>query len=261
MIIHTAEQAISRLPHIQPDSDFPPGQIVHMIVAGGASQTLYNISTGVHQRAIEFLCQETHRMPNYPISGGIIHEDSKGRPYFAKGDKAFPANQYENEFLGMLAAAGTHFDSTTIVTARGTEGTLGDMVQKAMSDYKESEQEPSWSLMLFSIFPGVKADWRNEQGELWNVEKILERACLRAFGAGSCLGTHGIEGIAFAVSRYCLEQDVEPSQLSGTWEKGYEYVLCAMRLMEQNQMGDGSIDRCWFREKKYPRYPQEWKEK
>jgi len=261
MIVYTAEQAISRLPHVQLDSSFPPEEIVRMIMAGGVSQTVYNISSGIHQRAVEFLCQQTHLVDGYPIEGGIIQEDRKGRPYFVAGTKAFPANRQENEFLGILAAAGINFNNTTIVSTSGAEGSLMEMVEKAMSDYHGVVEEPAWSLMLFSVFPGVTQDWKNAEGQFWNVETILSRAITRPYGVGICLGTHIVEGIAFAVSRYCLEQDVEPAQLTGIWEKSYQYVLNSARLMRQNQKSDGSIDRCWFREKKYPRSLLEWKEK
>jgi hypothetical protein len=32
-------------------------------------------------------------------------------------------------------------------------------------------------------------------------------------------------------------------------------------LMKRNQKDDGSIDRCWFREKTFPRNGMEWKQK
>lgn len=256
-MIHTIEQTITRLRQIQLDSEHTPVQIVHMILAGGITQSIYNIHTGLHQSALEFLCRETSQVPGYPIPGGVIHQDQKG-PFFCKGTPRFPANERPDEFLGALAVAGVHFKSTRIVTNRGTEATLADMAERAMHTYElpalgKAGLEPGWSLMLFSIYPGVQVEWNNERRQICSVEHILRWACNWPYGQGYCLGTHVLEGIAFAVSRYCLEKDLEPTQLTGTWRKGWEYVEQAVRLMRRNQREDGTIQRCWYKENSYPR--------
>lgn len=261
MMIHTIEEAISRLRYVQLDSEFPPAQILHMILAGGSSQPLYNVFRGEFEPALEFLCKGTREIASYPIPGGVVREDH-GRPYFSKGaGRHFPADDRPNEFLGTLAEAGIHFQHTGIVTDRGTEGTLADMADAAMESYTRSDEEQSWSLMLFSVYPGVTKEWKNARGELMNVERILQSVVALPYGAGSCFGTHVIEGISFAVSRFCLEQDVEPSQLEGIWKQAYEKVAGAITLMKRNQKDDGSMDRCWFREKSLPRTRMEWAEK
>lgn len=261
MMIHTIEEAISRLRYVQLDSEFAPGDIVHMILAGGSSQRLYNVFRGEFEPAVEFLCRHTREIASYPIPGGVIREEH-GRPFFSKGTgRGFRANERPNEFLGMLAAAGVHLQSTGIVTDRGTEGTLADMADAAIESYALSEEEQSWSLMLFSVYPGVTSEWNNDRGDFQSVERILQAVLALPYGTGSCFGTHMVEGVAFAVSRYCLERDLEPSQLEGTWKQAYEKVAGAIALMKRNQMDDGSIDRCWFRSKSIPRGSREWAEK
>jgi len=261
MIVNTVEDAITQLRHIQLASDYPPKDIAHMILARGPAQNLYSLPQGMHKSALEFLCRDTRNVPNYPIAGGIIKEDDKGRAYFVNGTEKFPCNEHDNEILGMLAAAGVHFPTTLAITNRGDEKTLSDMADRAMQTFERVGNEPGWSLQLFSVYPGVKAEWTNDAGESWTVEKILQEACKIPYGKGSCMGTHVLEGIAFAVSRYCMEQDIEPNDLQGSWLDAYEYVRNAIRLMIQNQRYDGSIDRCWFRKKKVPRSTIEWKEK
>lgn len=257
MMIHTIEEAISRLRYIQLDSDFLPNQIIHMILAGGAAQPLYDVLEGRFVPAIEFLCTRTRELSSYPIQGGVVQEDSQG-PYFSSGTSKFPANQNKNEFLGILAVSGLRFENVRIVTARGTTGSLADMGDSAMDRYELNGDEESWSLMLFSVYPGITGEWKNAKGEKFNVEKILEGALKRPYGYGSCFGLHHIEGISFAISRFCLEQDVEPSRLEGIWRQAYEYVMGAAALMKQNQKDDGSIDSCWFRKRKIPTSAREW---
>jgi hypothetical protein len=264
-MIHTIEETITRLRQIQLDSEHPPQQILHMILARGVSQTVYNVSSGIHQPAVEFLCRETGNIRKYPVMGGIIHQDDKG-PYFTKGTSGFQVNERPNEFLGTFAEAGVNFKSTRILTNRGKEGSLADMAERAMLMFEPdmqmgSESEPSWSLMLFSVYPGVKAEWINAKLQSCSVESILESACDWPYGKGSCFGTHVLEGIADAVSRYCLEKDLEPTQLEGVWKRGWDYVLGAVRLMRKNQREDGTIPRCWFKEKVYPRNVRELNEK
>ena len=123
-MIHTIEETITRLRQIQLDSEHSPEQILHMILAGGTSQSIYNIQQGIHQSAPEFLCRETGNIRNYPIAGGIIHRDQNG-PYFIRGTPHFPVDQHSNQFLGTLAVAGVNFKGTRIWTDRGAEGTSG----------------------------------------------------------------------------------------------------------------------------------------
>jgi hypothetical protein len=260
MMINTIEEAISRLRYVQLDSEFSPRQILHMILAGGPSRMIYNVSKGTFQSALEFLCAETRNIPNYPIPGGIVKEDGDGHLYFTNGPRHFEANEHVNEFLGTFAAAGIGFKTTRVITDKGNEFTLMDMAESATRSHKSSDQEASWSLMTFAVHPGVRAEWENESGEVWSVERILEQVCRLPYGQGSCFGTHVIEGVSFAVSRYCLEKDLEPQQLEGIWRTSFEYLQGAIRLMRANQKDDGSMDRCWFKEKRYPRTWLEWTE-
>jgi hypothetical protein len=137
MIIHTSEQAIGRLPQIQLDSSFALRDIVHMILAGGPSQTIYNLSSGTHQRAVDFLCRES----------ASIHEDALNRPYFIS-DKI---SGNLNESMGVLAVSSVNFRNTPILTAEKSEGTLEDLADAAAKKFALSPAENGWSLMLFSI--------------------------------------------------------------------------------------------------------------
>jgi hypothetical protein len=247
MIIHTSEQAISRLPQVQLDSSFSPRDIVHMILAGGPSLTLYNLSTGLHQRAVDFLCRDS----------GCIQLDSDGAPAFV----ADLQSERVNESLGMLAVSNINFKSTLYTTSSGNEGSLEDLAEAAMNRFRFNSQENSWSLMLFAVYPGVKQEWRNLRGEIVSVEKILESESSHAYGKGACFGTHRLEGIAFALRRFCLEEDIEPAQLGGTWAKAYEYVQGAITRMRANQRDDGSLPKSWFMKKSFPVSSLEWKYK
>jgi hypothetical protein len=238
MIIHTSEGVISRLPHVQLDSSFQLRDIVHMILAGGPSQTLYNLSTGIHQRAVEFLCREAH---------GAIRENDRGLPYFA-----LDRTHRLNETLGIFTIAGVRLSRTPMVTSKGNEGTLQDLADSAKLLFDNDSSEKSWSLMLFSISPGVTAEWVNEKGERQSVERILKNELSRPHGSGCCFGTHRLEGISFALRRFCLEQDFEPNQLNGIWLEAYEYLQNAVCLMKQNQRYDGAFPRTWFRKKSLP---------
>ncbi|HSP07872.1 MAG TPA: hypothetical protein VLR94_11890, partial [Acidobacteriota bacterium] len=66
MMIHTIEEAISRLRYVQLDSEYAPSQIAHMILAGGSSQPLYNVFRGEFEPAVEFLCKRTREIASYP---------------------------------------------------------------------------------------------------------------------------------------------------------------------------------------------------
>ena len=246
MIIHTSEIAISKLPQVQLDSTFPFQDIVHMVLAGGPSQTLYNVTSGSHERAVDYLCRNAK---------SAIADDERGRPYFV-----FDRPERLNETLGVLAVSEVHFARTPILTSLGNSGNLEDLAEAAMKSFRDDSGENSWSLMLFSAHPGVTSEWLNDSGELQSVERILRAECSRPYGEGSCFGTHRLEGIAFAIRRFCLQEDVEPSQLNGVWSDAYEYLLGAVRRIQKNQRDDGSLQRSWFRKKSFPTGKLEWKQ-
>jgi hypothetical protein len=243
MIIHTSENAISRLPQVQLDSSFPARDIVHMILAGGPNLTLYNVLTGERQRAVDFLCREA----------GVIAEDTRGLRFLMDTERL-------NESLGVFAVAGVHFRGIPVVTTQGNEGMLADLAESAQKSFQEDPREKSWSLMLFSVYPGVTSEWVNQKGELQSVERILQSECDKKYGKGHCFGTHRLEGISFALRRFCLEQDVEPSQLTGVWLDAYQYIQGAVQLINKTQRDDGSLQRCWFRKQPFPATPLEWRE-
>lgn len=247
MIIHTSEIAISKLPQVQLDSSFPLRDIVHMVLAGGASQTLYNLSTGLHQRAVEYICYDAE---------GAVDENREGNPHFTIDRIDRP-----HESMGIFALAGVRFERVPILTSRGNEGTLQDIAESAMRSFSaDTRGEKSWSLMLFSVDPGVTSEWHNSSGNLQSVEQILRGELLRPYGDGCCFGTHRLEGIGFALRRFCLEQDVEPSQLTGVWSDAYDYMIGAIRLIRRNQREDGSLQRSWFRKNLIPTGPLEFRE-
>jgi hypothetical protein len=247
MIIHTSEQAISRLPQVQLDSSFSSRDILHMILAGGPSLTLYNLSTGLHQRAVDFLCRES----------GSIQQDAHGAPAFVDDLHL----ERPNEFLGMLAASNVHFPGTLITTSSGNDGTLEDLAEAAMKRFDFNFRENGWSLMLFSVYPGVKQEWMNSRGETVSVEKILQMECSFPYGKGECFGTHRLEGIAYALRQFCLEEDTHPAQLDGIWARAHEYVQGAIERMRANQRDDGSIPQSWFLKKALPVSSLEWRHK
>jgi hypothetical protein len=251
-MIHTIEEAITRLRYIQLDSDFAPEDILHMVLAGGVSQTLLNLRTGDYQPAVEFLCCGTREIPNYPIPGGIVKESETGA-CFVKGSKKFPVNEYPNQFLGTFAMAGVHLDSTPVMTDKGNRMTLADMADVAMQNRTNPDEEQSWSLILFAAHPGTTKEWTNRRGEIQSVELILSKACRRPYGSDPCFGSHLIQGIAFAVRQFCLEQDVDPTQLKGVWRQAWDFLHGAVQRMERSRLDNGALDVCWFREKSFPR--------
>jgi hypothetical protein len=106
--------------------------------------------------------------------------------------------------------------------------------------------------MLFSVHPGATSEWRDRNGELQSVDRILRSVIQREYGTGACFGTHAIEGVSFAISRFCLDRDIEPEHLEGIWKDAWQYICGATHLMKRNQRDDGSISRCWYKKGRYP---------
>ena len=255
------DKAIDLAKELKLTTSHHPWEIQHGILANGTDYKIYD-PWGKEVNALDFLLRGTN-VGWYPIQGGIVREDKNGYPYFIEQEKGLEAEIHVNLFLGEFSTVGIDLDSTTVLTNLGNEYPLRKALERAMlytfpEKLKESKEEPSWLLTSFARYLPT-GSWKNINGEEVRLEDIIGYANELELGFGSCFGTHVMEGIAVAVTKYMGKTGCSPLKLQGPWREAHEKLELGIKLVKKLQREDGSIPRLWFKSDTIPRNLNEFK--
>jgi hypothetical protein len=255
------DKAIDLVKELELTTSHHPWEIQHGILANG---TDFKIRDPWDNKinALDFLLRGTN-VEWYPIKGGIVKEDKGGYPYFIEKENGLEAEIHQNLFLGEFSTIGIDLDSTKLVTNLGNEYPLRKLLEGAMlytfpDKLREIKEEPSWVLTSFARYLPM-GSWKNVKGEEVGLEDIVAYTNELELGHGSCFGTHVMEGIAVALTRYMEKTEVTPSKLRSPWREAYERLEIGIQLVKKLQREDGSIPRLWFKSNPIPRNLNEFK--
>lgn len=169
------------------------------------------------------------------VHGGRAHPYSV--PYAFEG--------HANQTLAVLSMCGLEVDHE-FGTADGTI-TLGDMIEHAKATCDTKRDEPTWTLWALSRYLPPDAVWRNEKGEVYSIERLVQEQTARPLKGAACGGTHGLFALAHARNVYLREG----KPLRGVWlqaeNKLRYYINTARRLQNSN----GSLSSNYLRGRQY----------
>lgn len=255
------DKAIDLVKELRLTTNHHPWEIQHGILANGSDYKISDpLGNGIN--ALDFLLHGTN-VEWYPIKGGIIREDEDGFPYFIEKENGLEAEIHQNLFLGEFSTIGLDLDSTTIVTNLGNKYSLRKMLERAMlhtflDKLMKHKEEPSWLLTSFARHLPMDS-WKNINGEEISLEGIVAYTNELELGFGSCFGTHVMEGIAVAVTKYMEKTGTTPPKLQSPWREAYERLELGVQLIKKLQRSDGSIPRLWFKSNPIPKNLREFK--
>ncbi|MEQ9406642.1 MAG: methyltransferase domain-containing protein [Fuerstiella sp.] len=166
--------------------------------------------------------------------GGRAHPYS--RPYAFEG--------HANQFLAILSMCGVDLNhrfgtSTGSITMRG-------MIRNAQMTINTTD-EPTWTLWALSRYLPSDASWRNEAGEQWSIEKLVQIQTAKPMRGAACGGTHGLFALAHARNVY-LRQG---KPLRGVWLQAEYKIRQHINTARQQQNSNGTLSSNFFRERKY----------
>ena len=166
--------------------------------------------------------------------GGRAHPYS--RPYAFEG--------HANQFLAILSMCGVELDrkfgtSTGTVTMRG-------MINNAQKTLTEKD-EPTWTLWALSRYLPSSARWRNEDGESWSIEKLVQDQTAKPMQGAPCGGTHGLFALAHARNVYLRQK----KPLRGVWLQAEYKIRKHINTARMQQNADGTLSSNFFRSKEY----------
>ncbi len=260
-MISYINKAIDLVKELKLTTAHHPWEIQHGILANGTDYKITN-PWGKETNALDFLLRGTN-VEWYPVPGGIVREDEDGYPYFIERIKGLEAEIHQNLFLGEFSTIGVDLDSTTVITNLGNEYPLRKALERAMlytfpDKLREIKEEPSWVITSFARYL-IMGSWKNIKGEEVNLEDIVAYANEFELGFGSCFGTHVMEGIAVAVTKYMEKTERSPLKLQSPWREAHEKLELGIKFVKKLQRENGSIPRLWFKSDLLPRNQHEFR--
>lgn len=206
-----------------------PWAVMHAIIPYGVESTLR--ADGRTVSAIGWMCF------NGNCRGQRIFQPLKDggfRPAVGAGLQG-----HEGQFLGILAQS--KLVANYPIQVGGRRYTVEDLIEYEMRTCK-SKSELTFKLLGLSHYLEQDAVWKNEQGEVWNLERLVEEELAQPIIGAACGGTHRLMGLSYA-----LKQRRDAGlPISGHYARAEVFLKDFIAYTWTLQNPDGSFSTEWF---------------
>jgi hypothetical protein len=210
-------------------ADRAPWGVMHAIVGFGVDTSLKTRAEQVN--AIGWLCA------NQPCKGMRLFHAERGQVIATVGAGY---QGHEGQFLQMMALS--RVPQEFAVKVDGQRFTIADLVKREQLTCR-ARTELSFKLVGLAHYLDTKATWRNQAGESWNLERVIQEELAQPVNkSAACGGTHRLMGLGYAVWRH--QQPGEP--LTGQWARAKQTVDRFAASAFKLQNADGSFSTNWF---------------
>jgi len=213
-----------------------PWQMMHAFL--GLRQDFQLLHNGAHVSGLDWVKQGQTFENEYWFEktkfGGRAHPYS--RPYAFEG--------HANQCVALLSMCGIELDQE-FGTASGPI-TMRDMIKHAQMSVSSTD-EPTWTLWALSRYLPSTAQWQNEKGEFWSIEKLVQSQTAKPMKGAPCGGTHGLFALAHARNVY-LRQG---KPLRGVWLQAEYKIRQHINTARMQTNSDGSLSSNYFRGRMY----------
>jgi len=202
-----------------------PSDMIHFCLAFGCDTEIrdgrsYNRKIS----AVGALCW------NYPCAGYRILRTSHGRFMAGIG---YGLQQHPSQLLAMLAQSRVSPDYEIRV---GEEhGTVADLVEY---EKRDCHRGADLALKLIGLAYYARRDetWKNDLGDEWSVERLVEEELARSTDPSSCAAVHRLMGLSFALDQ--RRQRGEP--LEDRYRQAQDFISKYQEHALRLQNSDGS---------------------
>lgn len=211
--------------------DHTPWEVFHQIIAYGTeTQVRKGGPKGPPVDAVRWLCDNrtSHGQKLMYLDRGQL---ALGR---AKGIQG-----HYGQFLAILAQHDIPRDYA--IEFDGRRFTVEDLIATEQRTCRAGE-ELTFKLIAFMHYLEPGAEWKNDRGETWTVERILRDEIDSPIRGAACGGTHRLMGLSYAVRR--REELEQP--MDGQYGRAQQYLLDYHRYAFSLQNDDGSFSTEWF---------------
>jgi hypothetical protein len=179
----------------------------------------------------------------------------KNEPWFQKTSHGGRAHPYSvpyafeghiNQSLAILAMCNLPLD-TQFNTPQGPI-TMRDMLKNAQMT-ANAKEEVTWTLWVLSTYLPSDAEWINEKGERWSIERLVLLETGKQVGGPTspCGGTHGLFALARARNVYLKTG----KPLRGVWAQADQKIQKYIRTIQTQLNKDGSLSSNYYRGREY----------
>lgn len=213
-------------------NEHSPWQIFHGILA---LKRDFQLKLGDEKvNAIDWIATSDPRFDNEPLlqktaHGGKFH--SFTRPWAFEG--------HPSQFLALMSQSDLPADFSFKV---GHERiTIADMVQNTMKEVN-SKEEVTWVLWALQHHLNPNAQWTNQFGEPWSIEKLVQIETAAPVVGAACGGNHRL----FALTRTRDKHLKFGGKLDGVWAQADLKIRQHVELARQLQNSDGSFSAKFY---------------
>ncbi|QDU97947.1 prenyltransferase/squalene oxidase repeat-containing protein [Lignipirellula cremea] len=209
-------------------ADHSPWGVMHSMLSFGVDTRIY--ANGRRVNAVGFLCW------NYPSRGQSIMFTRGGK----LGMRVGPGVQgHEGQLLAMLAQSKVARDYPMQVN--GQRFTVDDLIE-----YEKRTCRPNSELTfkLIGLSHYLKSDetWTSDQGQKWDIERLIQEELRQKIVGAACGGTHRMMGFAYSVDR----RKRQGMPVTGQFVRAQRFVEDYQRYTLSLQNPDGSFSTDWF---------------
>ena len=144
------------------------------------------------------------------------------------------------QFLAMLAQS--QVSPEYPIRIRDQEYTINDLIEaEKKTCYPKTEL--TFKLIALMHYLPSDATWVNDQGQSWDIPRLIREELAQPIRGAACGGTHRLSGLSLA-ARTRVRRD-EP--LDGDYLRAAQFVEKYQKYAFQLQNRDGSLSTEWFR--------------
>ena len=209
-----------------------PWQIFHGILA---LKQDFQLKLGEEKvNALQWIATSEPRFDNQPLllktpHGGKFHPFT--RPWAFEG--------HPSQFLALMSQSDLSVDYSFKVG--GEQITITDMVQNTMKEVN-SKEEVTWVLWALQHYLKPDAQWTNQHGEAWSIQKLVQVETAAPVNGAACGGNHRL----FALTRTRDKHLKLGGKLDGVWAQADLKIRQHVELARQLQNSDGSFSAKFY---------------
>jgi hypothetical protein len=146
---------------------------------------------------------------------------------------------HEGQFLAILAQSKVAPEYPLQVGRK--RYSVNDLIDYEMKTCK-SKTELTFKLLSLSHYLPSDAQWQNEQGEAWSIEKLVEEELAQPIVGAACGGTHRLMGLSYALN----QRRAEGFPIEGHFARAQVFLNDFIDYAWTLQNPDGSFSTDWF---------------
>lgn len=216
-----------------------PWQIFHGILAYRQD---FQLKLGEQKvSAIEWVATSEPRFDNLPLLLITAH-GAKFHPF----TREYAFEGHPSQTLALLSESHLPVDYEFKIGDRKV--TIGDFLNNTMMEVGVNPREEiTWVLWALNNYLKSDAQWRNQLGQNWSIELLVQHQVWAAVVGGPCGGNHGLFALAKARDKYLKSGN----QLRGVWLQADQKINQYIEYARLLQNPDGSFSSEFYKGRGY----------